>query len=85
MVSVTEVEVSPDLRFARVFISDLKEEEARRVVDALQERRGRIRSYLGKRIRLRYTPELDFKYDDTAARAGRIEALLKENPPTDES
>ena len=85
MVSVTEVEVSPDLRFARVFISDLSEEEARRVVDELQERRGRIRSYLGKRIRLRYTPELDFKYDDTAARAGRIEALLKENPPTDES
>jgi ribosome-binding factor A len=85
MVSVTEVEVSPDLRFARVFISDLNEEEARRVVDALQERRGRIRSYLGKRIRLRYTPELDFKYDDTAARADRIEALLKENPPTDES
>ena len=85
LASVTEVEVSPDLHFARVFISALSEEEAHRVVDALQERRGRIRSFLGKRIRLRYTPELDFKYDDTAARAGRIEALLKENPPTDES
>ena len=84
MVSVTEVEVSPDLRFARVFISDLKEEEARRVVDALQERRGRIRSYLGKRIRLRYTPELDFRYDDTAARAGRIESLLHDLKSNDD-
>ena len=84
MASVTEVEVSPDLHFARVFISALSEEEARRAVDALQERRGRIRSFLGKRIRLRYTPELDFKYDDTAARAGRIEALLKENEPKDD-
>lgn len=83
LASVTEVEVSPDLHFARVFISALNEDEARRVVEALQERRGRIRSFLGKRIRLRYTPELDFKYDDTAARAGRIEALLKENPDRD--
>lgn len=85
LASITEVEVSPDLHFARVFVSALNEEEAQRVVGALQERRGRIRSFLGKRIRLRYTPELDFKYDDTAARAGRIEALLKENPPNDES
>jgi ribosome-binding factor A len=77
LASVTDVEVSPDLRFARVFVSGLNEEEARSIVDALQQRRGRIRSFLGKRIRLRYTPELDFKYDDTAARAGRIEELLK--------
>jgi ribosome-binding factor A len=85
LASVTEVEVSPDLHFARVYVSGLNEDEARDVVDALQQRRGRIRSFLGKRIRLRYTPELDFKFDDTAARAGRIEAILKENPPRDES
>ena len=77
--SITEVEVSPDLHFARVYVSGLDEKETRGVVDALQQRRGRIRSFLGKRIRLRYTPELDFRYDDTAARAGRIEALLSEN------
>ena len=76
LASITEVEVSPDLHFARVFVSGLDENETRAVVDALQQRRGRIRSFLGKRIRLRYTPELDFRYDDTAARAGRIEALL---------
>ena len=85
LASITEVEVSPDLHIARVFVSSLNEDEARNAVDALQERRGRIRSFLGRRIRLRYTPELDFRYDDTAARAARIEALLKENPPSNES
>ena len=76
LASVNEVEVSPDLHFARVYMSGFKEEETRMVVRALQQRAPRIRSLLGKRIRLRYTPELDFRYDDTAARAGRIESLL---------
>jgi ribosome-binding factor A len=85
LASITGVEVSPDLHFARVFVSGFNEEETRSLIDELQQRRGRIRSYLGKRIRLRYTPELDFRYDDTAARADRIEALLKEKPPDDQS
>ena len=78
LASVNEVEVSPDLHLARVFMSGFNEEETRNVVKALQQRAPRIRSLLGKRIRLRYTPELDFRYDDTAARAGRIESLLSE-------
>jgi ribosome-binding factor A len=76
LASITDVEISPDLRFARVFISGFKEDETRRVIDELQNARGRIRGFLGKRIRLRYTPELDFKWDETTARAGRIEDLL---------
>ena len=74
--SITGVDVSPDLHFARVFISGLKEEETREVVEALQNARGAVRRYLGRRIRLRYTPELDFKYDEAPERGGRIEALL---------
>lgn len=76
LASITDVEISPDLHFARVFISGFKEDETRRVIDELQNARGRIRGFLGKRIRLRYTPELDFKWDETTARAGRIEDLL---------
>src|SRR5690242_4044658 len=74
--SITDVEVSPDLHFARVYISGLKEEETREVVDRLQDLRGRVRKFLGARIRLRYTPELDFRYDETTMRASRIEAIL---------
>jgi len=76
MTSITGVEVSPDLHFARVFVSGLNEKETRDTVAALQQRQGFIRSQLGRRIRLRYTPELDFKFDETAMRAGRIEELL---------
>lgn len=79
--SITDVEVSPDLHFARVFISGINEEETRNAIRALQDSRGKVRHFLGKRIRLRYTPELDFKYDETAARAGRIESLLSEVMP----
>ena len=74
--SITDVEVSPDLHFARVFISGLKEDETRDVVDKLQEMRGRVRKFLGGRIRLCYTPELDFQYDETTRRASRIEEIL---------
>jgi ribosome-binding factor A len=78
LASIVDVEVSPDLHHARVFMSGLKEDETRNVIERLQERQGRIRSALGKRIRLRYTPELEFRFDDTATRAGRIESLLHE-------
>lgn len=76
LASITDVEISPDLHFARVFISGFKEDETKQVIEELQNVRGRIRGFLGKRIRLRYTPELDFKWDETSARAGRIEDLL---------
>jgi len=78
LASVNEVEVSPDLHLARIFMSGFNEDETRNVVRALQQRAPRIRSLLGKRIRLRYTPELGFRYDDTAARAGLFESLLHE-------
>ena len=76
LTSITGVEVSPDLHFARVYISGLDEKETKDMVRELQQRRGFIRSQLGKRVRLRSTPELDFKFDETAMRAGRIEDLL---------
>src|SRR5258708_39991140 len=78
LTSITGVEVSPDMHFARVFISGLDEKGTKDMVSELQQRRGFIRSQLGRRIRLRSTPELDFKFDETAMRAGRIEDLLDE-------
>lgn len=78
LTSITDVEVSPDLHVARVYITGLTEEEAKSVIVELQQRRGWIRSMLGQRVRLRYTPELDFRYDETTMRASRIESLLQE-------
>ena len=85
MTSVTDVEVSPDLQYARVFVSGLTEDETLAVIDELQQRKGYIRSLLGKRIRMRYTPELDFRHDETTMRAGRIESILAGVMPKDET
>ena len=85
MVSIMEVEVSPDLHVARVFLSGLKEDETKQIVKDLAAQQGRIRHFLGKRIRLRLTPELDFRYDETPARAGRIEQLLADIKKNEQS
>lgn len=84
--SISEVEVSPDLHYARVYITGLKEDDTKATVDALREAAGQARYHLGKRIQLRFTPELDFRYDETAMRAGRIELLLSQViPPNPEN
>ena len=85
MVSITDVEVAPDLSFARVFISGLNEEETKQIARDLNAQRGRIRHFLGQRIRLRVTPNLDFRYDETPARAGRIEQLLADIKKNEQS
>ena len=82
--SISEVEVSPDLHYARVYITGLKEEDTKADVEALRKVAGKIRHLLGKRIHLRYTPELDFRYDETAMRALRVETILREVMPQEE-
>ena len=86
LASITGVDVSPDLHFARVYISGLNEDDTQNAVEQLQHARGAARRFLGQRIRLRYTPELDFKYDDTAMRASRIESILHDvgEPPAED-
>lgn len=84
--SISEVEVSPDLHYARVFMTGLKEEETKQTVEALRKVAGKIRHHLGRRIQLRYTPELDFRYDETAMKALRVETLLRDViPPNPEN
>jgi ribosome-binding factor A len=85
MVSITGVEVSPDLRHARVFVSSLGEEEdLRRAVAALVRGRQQIQFGLGENLDLRYVPQLQFVPDRTAAQAQEVESLLfriAEEPP----
>jgi ribosome-binding factor A len=83
--SISEVEVSPDLHYARVYMTGLEEDDTKATVEALRKIAGKIRHSLGKRIQLRYTPELDFRYDETAMKALRVETLLREVlPPKEE-
>src|SRR5574341_794545 len=76
-VTVTDVEVTNDLRLARVFVTALGDERAQTdALAGLNRAAGFIRSELGRRLQLRYTPELMFQRDLTGARGDRIWSLL---------
>lgn len=76
-VTITDVEVSVDLRIARAYVSVMGSDAERdETMAALDRNRGRIRHLLGQRIRLRTLPEIDFRVDETAAQAEEIERLL---------
>lgn len=79
--SISEVEVAPDLHYAKVYVTGLKEEDTKATVDELRRVAGQARHHLARRLNLRYTPELDFRYDETAMRALRIETILHEVMP----
>lgn len=77
-VSVTDAEISQDLRHVKIFVSifgDAGEKE--RTLAALEHARGFVRTEIGKRIRLRHTPEIVFRLDESIERGHRIDALLR--------
>ena len=79
LVSITEVDVSPDLRHARVWTSVLgSDEEREAAMEALQRASGFIRRQLGKKLTTRATPELVFELDTGAEHSQRISELLEE-------
>jgi len=83
-VTVTGVEVSPDIRYARVFVSVYGEDESKvQSLQALEKAKGFVRSELGKRMRLRYTPEISFKFDSSIEHGARIMKLLQEVKETE--
>jgi ribosome-binding factor A len=80
--TVTDVEMSPDLKYAKVFISSLSDpSSASEAVKNLVKGRARIRHLLAQRANLRYTPELDFRLDQTALQASSIEQILHDVLP----
>jgi ribosome-binding factor A len=85
MISVTKVKTSPDLRYARVYISLLNCKNVKETLDGLKSASGFMRSEVARRINLRYTPELRFEIDDSMEYGARIENILKEIIPNKES
>ena len=75
--TVTEVDVTPDLTTAKVYVSFLgKNYKKRDGIEALRRAKGHIKSELAKRIRIRKIPDLTFEVDDTLDKAERIEQIL---------
>lgn|SRR5690606_17516209 len=78
-ITVTGVETTNDLSQSRVYLSVLgNDEQKEATLIALSKASGYLRSELGKRIKLRHTPELQFKFDSSIEYGSRIESLLSE-------
>lgn len=79
LVSVTEVDISPDLRHAKVFVSVLgSDEERRNTMEAMRAAAHFLQRELRKRLTIRRIPELTFLPDDSLARGARILSLIEE-------
>ena len=83
-VTLTDVQLSPDLRNARVFVSTLDQDE-QETLDALARATPFIRRALARKAELRFTPRLQFIFDHSLATGSRVESLLQEIQPLDDA
>lgn len=78
-VTVTGVDISPDLRYAKVFVSAMgTDRQKQESLDALNHAAGWIRHELGQRIRMKFLPEIVFRTDTSMDYGERIDRLLDE-------
>ena len=78
-ITLTRVQVSPDLQLARVFYTSLGDEQARKeTAKALDRATPFVRRQIGGRLRLRRVPEIEFRFDESIQHQDRIEQILRD-------
>ena len=78
MTSVVAVHVTNDLRYAKVYVSVMGDEEVqKKAIEGLKSAAGFVRREMGRRVDLRYTPEFIFELDHSIEHGAHIDALLK--------
>ncbi|HEY4711104.1 MAG TPA: 30S ribosome-binding factor RbfA [Dehalococcoidia bacterium] len=80
LISVTEVTLSPDLKHAKIFVSALGSEINNKedILDGFNKATGFLRRELAAHLKLKYTPQLSFHYDDSIERGARLLKLIGE-------
>ena len=78
MLSITRVETTPDLRYSKVYVSLLDKEFTKETLAGLKSSGGYLRRELGRRLQLRYTPELQWQADDSIIHGARILKLIND-------
>ena len=78
LISVTKVKITPDLKYAKVYVSMLNSKSNEKTMEALKQSAGYIRSVIAKRVNLRITPEIVFEEDDSMDYGMRIDSILKD-------
>ena len=90
MISITHVQTTPDLRYAKVYVSFLEESKAADALKGLKSAGGYLRRELGQALQLRYTPELVWELDDSITYGAKMMKLInslevKKDDGTDEN
>ena len=78
LISVTSVDTTPDLRYARVYVSMINAKSNKNNLAILKKSSGFVRSMVAKRVNLRITPELVFLFDESIEYGSRIDSILAE-------
>ena len=78
LISVTKVKITPDFKYAKVYVSILNSKSIGKTMEGLKESSGFIRSQIAKNVNLRVTPELIFEIDDSLEYGARIDSILKD-------
>ena len=76
MISITHVEATPDLRYAKVYVSFLEEDKASDALKGLKSASGYLRRELGSALQLRYTPEPVWALDDSITYGAKMMKLI---------
>ena len=76
MISITHVEATPDLRYAKIYVSFLEEQKAGDALKGLKSASGYLRRELGSALNLRYTPELVWELDDSITYGAKMLKLI---------
>lgn len=84
LISVTKAKVTPDLKYAKVYVSILNSKNVKETLANLKKSSGYIRTEIAKKINLRITPELVFVLDDSMEYGAKIDQILKEIMPKEE-
>lgn len=78
LISVTKVKVTPDLKYAKVYVSILNSKNTKETFANLKKASGYVRTEIAKRINLRITPEILFELDDSIEYGAKIDSILKD-------
>lgn len=77
-ITITEARISPDLKYCNIYIMTLNGDKIQEVVEVMNNYAWFVRKQLGAKLKLRYTPEVVFRVDDTFEQVDHIERLLRD-------
>jgi ribosome-binding factor A len=76
MITITSVDVSPDMTHAKIYFTVLEKDKLQHTLEGLKRSAGFLRAQLAKRVQMYTTPELRFVYDESVERGDRLSRLI---------